>query len=146
MPDPMAIVKAAFFDRPMVMKKVAAAKRRAITKQLAFIRIRAKTSIRKRKKSSPVGQPPSSHSGEMRLIFFSWDFATESGVVGPIGFASKTGGRGQVPALLENGGDVTRTLPSGLKKLMHYGGNPYMAPAEAAERARFAGQFKDEVK
>ena len=145
MPDPMALVRQTFFDRDLVMKKVAAGKRRAITRQLSFIRIRAKTSIRKRKKSSPTGQPPSSHSGEMRLIFFGWDQATESGVVGPIPFASQTGGRAQVPSLLEHGGDVTRTTPKGLSKHLHYGGNPFMGPAEEAERPNFAGQFKDTV-
>lgn len=55
--------KGNFFDRKAVLAAVDKATLRVLSKFGAFVRRRAKSSIRKRKKASPPGQPPSSHSG-----------------------------------------------------------------------------------
>jgi hypothetical protein len=102
-----------FFDRPAVIQKMSHAKRRAMSRQLAFIRTNARTKqLRRRKKSAPPGQPPSVHaaSGEfasLKNILFAYDAATQSGIVGPVkanqvNFVGN--GRETVPSILERGG------------------------------------------
>lgn len=133
-----AKVRSAFFDSPAVLAKVAAGKRRGLSKFGAFVRRRSRSSIRKRKASSPPGQPPSSHAGQLRLIFFAWDQSAESVVVGPV----STEGGGRAPQLLEFGGTATRRRRDGRSRQLHYAGNPFMAPALDAELPKFASQFK----
>jgi hypothetical protein len=141
----MAVIRQSFFNTESVMRKVKAGRKRALSKIGAYVRQRARTSIRRRKKSSPPGQPPSAHSGEIKLIFFGYDDRSGSVVVGFVRARSKTSGSGVVPRLLEGGGDVTRRTPKGLRRL-HYRGNPTMGPAEASERPRFADAFRECVR
>lgn len=101
-----------FFDRPAVISAVKKATRKTLSKAGAFVRTRARTSIRpapKKKKYTPVpGKPPRSHLGTLkRLIFFAWDPTTESVVVGPALFAGKTSDP-TAPEVLELGGRVHR--------------------------------------
>lgn len=97
-----ADIKRFFFDRDRVLKAVSRARRRALSRAGAFVRTRARTSIRKRKGTSPAGSPPYSHVGTLRKgILFGYDPARESVVVGPVGFAGS-----RAPSLLEFGGTV----------------------------------------
>lgn len=131
--DVWAAVRESFFDSEAVAKKVEAGKRRVFSRMGAFVRTRARSSIRRRRKSSPPGQPPSAHSGEIKLIFFAWDDATQSVVAGPVPFRGKSGlAGGVVPRVLEFGGDVAA---GGTVK--HYAGNPFMRPALEHERPKF---------
>ncbi|MGI4815796.1 MAG: hypothetical protein ACRYGG_21010 [Janthinobacterium lividum] len=129
-----------FFDRAAVQAKVKDGTRSALSKAGAFVRTRAKTSIRKRKASSEPGSPPSSHTGLLRdRIFFGYDSARESVVVGP---QLLNGNRGlPVPELLEQGGDVKRG-----KVQMHYAAHPFMRPALEAERDHFVEVFGNCIK
>ncbi|MCP4594500.1 MAG: hypothetical protein GY842_27530 [bacterium] len=96
-------VKKLFFDRPKVQRAVGAANRRALSKVGAFIRQRAKTSIRKRKGAAPPGRPPHSHTGLLRrFIFFGYDPRKESVVIGPARLNRGT----RAPHTLEFGGNV----------------------------------------
>lgn len=136
--------KAGFFDTEAIRKQVKKDKRAVFSKMGAFIRTRARSSIRTRKKSSPPGQPPSSHQGSLkRLIFFAYDAATDSVIVGPASFASK---QGDARLLLEKGGDVTRRTKAGKSVRMHYRGNPYMKPAGDAEAPKFKELIRTMVK
>jgi hypothetical protein len=93
-------IKTLFFDKPTVLRAVDKAKRAVLSKAGAFIRTTAKHSIRTKKGSAPPGQPPHSHEGSLRrLIYFGYDPATDSVVVGPVGF-KRTG----APHVLEFGG------------------------------------------
>lgn len=66
--------KQGFFDRALVQQKVAAAERKVLSWFGAFVRQRAKTSIKKRKGTSPPGQPPHSHVGLLRkFVLFAYD-------------------------------------------------------------------------
>jgi len=133
----MQAVAKGFFDADKVVRSIKDAKRRSLSKFGAYVRQRAKTSIRKRKRISSPGSPPSSHAGQLRgLIFFAWDSAIETVVVGPVPFTSKVG-RGIVPGVLERGGTVTRDTKAG-KTAAHVAPRPFMAPALAAERPKFA--------
>jgi hypothetical protein len=133
--DAVAQIRAAFFDSDLVAEKLEAGKRRAFVRLGSYVRTAARSSIKRRKKSSPPGRPPSAHSGEIKLIFFSWDEQTQSMVVGPVIFQGKSGG-GIVPKLLEYGGDVAR---GGEQK--HYAGNPFMVPAAHRELPKVKSLF-----
>jgi len=111
--------KKSFFDRAAVTSKVDAATRRVLSKMGAFVRRRAKSSIRKRKKVSAPGQPPSSHVGTLRnLLFFGYDSGTKTVVVGPAAFErTRLLGGKTTPETLEEGGVVPKVeyqLSSGL--------------------------------
>lgn len=131
-----------FFDRPAVVNAMSKANKRALSKAGAFIRTNAKRSIRKRKKVSQAGQPPSSHSGELRkLIFFSYDFKNDSVVIGPLLYKAK--GQSQtVPNLLEKGGVQTYK-----KKKRRYAARPYMKPAfeSELEKGTIPQQWKNSI-
>ncbi|MBP7746998.1 MAG: hypothetical protein KA383_12785 [Phycisphaerae bacterium] len=93
-------IKALFFDKQTVLRAVDKAKRAVLSKAGAFIRTTAKHSIRTKKGSAPPGKPPHSHEGSLRrLIYFGYDPASNSVVVGPVGFK-----RGTAPNVLEFGG------------------------------------------
>lgn len=76
--------KAGFFDQKKVMRAVDAGTRKALSRVGAFVRTRARSSIRKAKKASAPGEPPKSKTGLLRrFILFKYDFASRSVVVGP---------------------------------------------------------------
>jgi hypothetical protein len=76
--------KGGFFDRDKVKRAVDAGTRKVLSKFGAFVRQRAKTSIRKRKGTSPPGSPPYSHVGLLRrFILFAYNPQRKSVVIGP---------------------------------------------------------------
>ena len=131
-----------FFDRPAVYKAMSKANKKALSKAGAFVRTRAKRSIRKRKKISKPNSPPSSHSGELRrLIFFSYDFNTDSVVIGPLLFKGKKGAQ-TVPNILEKGG--TKRYKG---KPRRYKPRPFMKPAlkEEVKEGNIPKQWKNSI-
>ena len=136
-------MKLLFFDVPRVRRAMDAATRRALGKAGAFIRRRAKTSIRKRKKVSQPGNPPHSHAGHLRrLIFFAYDPAGQTVVIGPVPFR-----KGEAPRLLEFGGVTTRRPGSaGRARRMVYRKRPFMGPAMEAEVPNLPGFFRNSVR
>ena len=94
-----------------IEKKMEAAKRRSIFRQLGWIQKTAKRSIRKSKKTSDPNTPPRSHmsgGASLRSIMFWFAKDGSSGVVGPMKF-NKTptpSGAKTIPNLLEKGGAV----------------------------------------
>ena len=116
-----------FFTSDKVKKMLSPGVIKALSKAGAYTRRAAKSSLRYRKSSSAVGQPPSVHrimkqnrkdkkTGLMKqqqvsplreLLFFGYDSTTQSVVVGPV----ITGGKrpttdGPVPRALERGGRI----------------------------------------
>src|SRR5690606_28852572 len=92
-----------FFDRKAVTSRVDRATRRVLSRFGAFVRRTARSSIRKRKRTSEPGKPPSSHTGMLKkFIFFGYDPRRDSVVIGPVRLSQK--GRGEAPSLLEYGG------------------------------------------
>src|SRR5437763_11457169 len=117
-----------FFDKSPVLKAVDAAARSAFSKAGAFIRQTAKSSIRKRKKVSQPGQPPSSHEGSLRgKIYFGYDAGKKSVVVGPARYKN-----GTAPNVLEFGGSVRREDHKGRAFNARYKPRPFMGPALTA--------------
>jgi len=171
------VTKELFFDTKRVERGMDAATKSALTRFGAFVRQRAKTSIRRAPKGqkarvtgikagrfearyrkgllsgviSAPGKPPLSHEGSLRrLIYFGYDRDRRSVVAGPTPFR-----RGDAPALLEYGGQVTRTIVRKSKRTgrmtrrtmrMTYRPRPFMGPAFLAELpnapAGYAGAFK----
>ena len=86
-------------------------------RQGALIRTIARRSIRRRKKVSQPGKPPTNRDGQLkRFLFYSWDPTTQSVVAGPDQLGSS-----DTPAVLE--GTRRRARQRGLKA------RPFMVPA-----------------
>lgn len=144
-----------FFDRKVVQRSINKQKLRSISRSLSFVRTRARSLLRRRKRVSQPGSPPSVHSSNLGLktILFAYDIRTESGIVGPVklnqinttDLGSKT-----VPNILEFGSqvrihetqsftdgkwyrrDLRRRLRPGQKRRIraaNYKERPFMSPA-----------------
>lgn len=136
--DVLVQVKKSFFDRPEVERAVKRGKRQSLSRFGAFVRRRARSSIRKRKKIAEPFKPPSSHEGSLRkLIFFAYDSSRDSVVIGPLPLNRFTG----VPRLLEEGG-----VRVGALRPMFYRPHPYMVPALMTERRQAAPSFRNSVR
>jgi phage gpG-like protein len=139
-------IKSMFFDRPKVQRAVDRSKRRSLSRAGAFIRQRARTSIRKRKRQSRPGQPPSSHTGLLRrFILFGYDRRSDSVVVGPVGFR-----RSRSPHVLEFGGRTTvesrRRGGRRQKRTVRIAARPYMRPALEKERSQLPAVWRNSVR
>jgi hypothetical protein len=127
------------------MAAVDNAKRKVLSKAGAFIRTAARTSIRKRKGTAPPGKPPHSHEGSLRkLILFGYDRASDSVVVGPVGFAQST-----APRALEHGGEtVVHTRHGGrlVSRKVKIAARPFMAPAMEKERPKLPLLWRNSIR
>lgn len=167
-------IKSMFFDREAVLSQVEAARRKNLSKLGAFIRQRAKSSIKparqmrlsemteeqrkayrrrvalaqhygwpkpkKPRASSKPGEPPRSHTKRLRkFIYFGYDPAAKSVVVGPVGFRNS-----RAPEALESGG--TATVGKKQKRTVTIHRRPYMAPAMRAELSKLPPLWADSVR
>ncbi|MDH4201410.1 MAG: hypothetical protein OEV87_00760 [Phycisphaerae bacterium] len=137
-------LKYLFFDSPKVVRAVDKSTRKVLSKFGAFVRRTAKQSIRKRKKTSAPGTPPSSHTGLLkRFIFFGYDPQKRSVVIGPTRLTENN--RGEAPSILEYGGRTT--VNSGTKKTrVRIRPRPFMGPAFEKEKPNLPSMWKDSVK
>lgn len=160
--------KLLFFDQRGVLDRLDRAERRVLSKFGSYVRRRARSSIRSRKKTSQPGQPPSSHKGTLkRLIFFSYDVRRKSVVIGPVLFSSRDN---KAPERLEKGGTrqvAAGTLitidqgtgrgaggrfTSGKRRIrsdgrrLIYKPRPYMGPAQEAELPKLPDMWRNSVK
>lgn len=106
--------RSGFLDREAVLEKTSKAARRVMMRWGGFVRTWARRLLRRRKKVSPPGQPPSVHSRDkvanLKNILFAYVPQRESVVVGPAGLnqVNLVGtSRQTVPGILEQGGTVT---------------------------------------
>ena len=135
--------KQMFFTSKAVLSATDRATRRVLSKFGAYVRRTAKSSIRKRKRISRPGKPPSSHTGLLRrFIFFGYDPAKRSVVIGPVRLTH--GDRGEAPALLEYGGTTTLKR-RGKRKRARFRARPYMGPAMEAEEPKLPQMWRDSV-
>lgn len=134
--------KKGFFGREAVQRSVDAASRRVLSKFGAFVRQRAKTSIRSRKGISPPGSPPYSHVGLLRkFILFAYDAPRKSVVIGPTLIRAES----VAPRLLELGGETTLETKLGSKRA-RYRPRPFMGPAFEAEQPQLSSLWKNSVR
>lgn len=140
-------IKMLFFDRPKVAHAVDRAKRRALARAGAFIRQTARRSMRRKKGSAPPGKPPHVHEGSLRrLIFFGYDPATDSVVIGPVGFRRST-----APNVLEFGGTaiVEKRRRRGRKRSrrkVRIAQRSYMGPALKKEQSKLSKTWANSVR
>ncbi len=138
-------IKTLFFDKQTVLRAVDKAKRAVLSKAGAFIRTTAKHSIRTKKGSAPVGQPPHSHEGSLRrLIYFGYDPASGSVVVGPVGFQRST-----APNVLEFGGKTEvrrRRRGQVVRTRVTIDQRPFMGPALEKERPQLPKRWGGRVR
>jgi len=138
-------IKDMFFDRATVISAVDGAKRKVLSKAGAFIRTAARTSIRKRKASAPAGKPPHSHEGSLRrLILFGYDRATDSVVVGPVGFKKSV-----APNVLEYGGETVVLSRRGgrlTSRKVKIAARPFMVPALEKERPKLPLLWRNSIR
>lgn len=137
-----AAAKKLFFDSAAVRKMLDDQTQKALSRAGAFVRQRAKTSIRSRKKVSDAGTPPSSHTGDLkRLIWFAYDPGSQSVVIGPVRFK-----QGDAPNLLEFGGTAKRQRRGGKSVITTYRPRPFMGPALDKEIPKLAALWGKSVK
>lgn len=137
-----ARAKHLFFDKKAVRDLLDAKSRKALSRAGAFVRQRAKTSIRKRKAISASGSPPSSHAGHLkRLIWFAYDPHARSVVIGPVQFKE-----GVAPKLLEFGGKGSVKRKSGKTVSANYSPRPFMGPALEKELPQLPSHWAKSVK
>lgn len=133
-------IKYLFFDSAKVVRSVDKSTRKVLSRFGAFVRRTAKQSIRKRKKTSTPGTPPSSHTGLLkRFIFFGYDPQKNSVVIGPTRLTENN--RGEAPSILEYGGRTTVD-----KKRVKISARPFMGPAFEKEKPNLPSMWKDSVK
>ena len=140
-------IKKLFFDRKAVTDKVDRTTRKVLSRFGAFVRRTAKSSIRKRKRVSSVGQPPSSHSGILKkFIFFGYEPAKRNVVIGPAKLNQKIG---DAPHALERGG--ASTVIQGRrgrrkKRRVKIKARPFMGPAFNKEKPKLPAMWAGSIK
>lgn len=134
-------VKRLFFDKAAVQAAFTKQERQRLSKFGAFVRTRAKSSIRKRAKPSAPGSPPSSHTGLLKKhIYFAADPVNRSVVIGPTPLEDRTA---VAPEALEVGGmsEVSESGPRGSgvrrRRRVFIRPRPFMEPAFREELAHF---------
>jgi hypothetical protein len=140
-------MKGMFFDRQSVLNAVNRGTRKVLSKFGAFVRTRARTSIRKSKGSAPPGKPPRSHSGLLkRFIFFVFEPATRNVVIGPAKLNQKDSG---APEVLEKGGKTKVMRGRRRRRVVRtatIAARPYMGPAFEAEKKQLPALWANSIK
>ena len=147
-----------FFDSKKVMSKADKAASRTLRKFGRYVRQTARRSIRKRKKISAPGQPPSSHVGTLKkLIFWDYNPSTRNVVIGPLLHGNAVNDVG-VARKLEEGGSIrllkrvraskTRVGSRRIrtKKKVFIKPRPYMGPAFKAEQATLPALLRNSIR
>jgi len=137
--------KRSFFDRETVTRAVDLATRRVLSKFGAFVRTTARSSLRRRKRVSEPGQPPSSHTGLVkRFLFFGYEAVRKSVIVGP---AKLNKPEPRVLEHLEHGGRVRRRNARTRKLETHvYRARPFMGPALKKELPKLPAMWRNSIK
>ena len=135
-----------FFDDVKVIQRVEKARLRVLSKFGAYVRTYARSSMRRRKKPSAPGTPPSAQSTDpyatLKTIFFSYDASSDSVVVGPVLLNGSRNSRFKtVPELHEKGG-VTIGRDG---KLRRYPERPFMLPSVKQNAPKFPELFAGSV-
>lgn len=120
-----------FFTTDRVIRAVDAATRRNLSRFGAFVRSDARHSIRKRKRPSAPGQPPTNRTGLLkRHIYFAYDAAKKSVVIGPARLGGVKGDG--APRTLEYGGSAKVRNPRRRLRQVGDGGEIRVGGRDAA--------------
>ena len=107
-----------YFEGTKVIDRVRTGEVKALTKESAEVRKNARRSIRKRKRASAPGMPPSSHIGRLKnLIYFAIERNRQVGaVIGPTLWGNPRGSD-TVPHILEYGGETVTNKRRRIRKI-----------------------------
>lgn len=147
-----------FVDTRKIVDRYERARKRPQLRAGAKVRKIARRSMRRRKKASRAGSPPSVHSGEpnLRTIFFAWDPAIDGVTVGPVRLSGEDPDP-RAPEVNEFGGTAVRTLivfagqkpnrrPAGKKKIRaRYPKRDFMMPATETMAEKYPEEWKDAI-
>ena len=140
-------MKGLFFDSARVVAATNRAERKVLSRFGAFVRRGARSSIRKRKATSKPGQPPSSHAGLLKkFIFFGYEPAKQSVVIGPARLNKTTG---DALSALEYGGRtkiVARRRQNRKVRTISIQARPFMGPAFEKEKPKLPDLWRASVK
>lgn len=139
--------KGAFFDRVKVQNAMDRVTRQALGRAGGYLRKVARSSMHPATGASPPGSPPHSHGLQLmrRLLFYSYDAATRSVVVGPALLLRGTG----APKFTEYGGTHQIWSKVGGKLVRvpaRYPPRPFMRPAMEATLSRLPPEWKDRLR
>jgi hypothetical protein len=137
---------AGFFDRKAVTSAVDKATRRVLSKFGAFVRTRARTSMRRRKGVSAPGDPPHAHTGLIkRFLFFSYDRERKSVVIGPAKL-NRVVSSTALPALEYGGRTQIEDRRGARLRTANVDPRPFMGPAYQAEAPKLPAMWRDSVR
>ena len=140
--------KKLFFDEKKVLDATDRARQRVLSRFGAYVRTAARSSIRKRRRTSEPGQPPSSHTGLLkRFIFFGYDRNWRSVVIGPTRLNQATG---DAPPALEYGGP-SQVIGGGQRKRkvvrrITIRARPFMQPAFDKEQKKLPALWANSIR
>jgi hypothetical protein len=145
--------KQMFFDRQAVIDVVGRANAKNLSRAGSFIRRSARSSLRRRKRVSEPGQPPSVHTQDrvatLKNIWFVFERRRASVVVGPLrlnGSTLRGSNRSTVPELHELGGSaVLESRKKKRRRRARYAARPFMGPAMKRELPKFEGLWANSV-
>jgi hypothetical protein len=147
-----AQVKKLFFDRQKIIDAMDRSTRAALSKAGAFVRQRARTSMKRSKKTAEAGKPPRAHAGQIRdLLFFGYDAARRSVVVGPTAFEGSEDDRGMGGAAVQEFGGkviIPARMVAGKKqprRVITVKPHPFMGPALEAEAPAFPSYWQSSL-
>lgn len=156
----IASVKLQFFDSDAVMKAADRAKRKLLSRVGAYVRTRARSSLKYGTSTSRPGEPPVVHrsvgfsrkkkvggalvsqpaSPLRELLFFAYDSSADTVVIGPALGGSASG----APRALEHGGSSI-AKHHGRTVTIRVGARPFVSPALASEAPRAIASLKDSL-
>ncbi len=139
-----------FFDRQAVVSAADRTKKRVLNRFGAFVRTKARQSIRKRKRVSRPGEPPTNRKGQLkRFLFYGYEPNRDSVVIGP---ARLSGSKFSIPEIIEHGGAATirvrrkkRGKRRRIRKRVTYAARPFMQPAFEKEQQKLPQLWKDAI-
>lgn len=150
--------KDAFFDREAVREAVGAVEAFNLSKGGSFVRQTARRSMRRRKKASAPGTPPSSHTAEQQVaagskrgrgpllkdrLFYQFDSSTRSVVVGP---ELLGGSKTEAAETEEFGKTKTRTVKVYRRRQPSERKPRTAAQSAAFQRLKREGRLRDNVR
>jgi hypothetical protein len=141
----LKVAKEGFFDREKVKRAIDVATRKNLSKFGAFVWRKSRSSIRKRKKASPPGKPPSGHDAELlkKFIFFVYEDKRKSVIIGP----TRLNKIGNAPEALEYGGQSEVFDKKKLNtKPIEIEERPYMRPAFEDTKKKLPEIWKNSIK
>lgn len=137
-----------FFDSPKVRRSLDKATRKVFSRFGAYVRTRARSSIKDRDGVSKPGHPPHSHTGHLkRFIYFGYDPQERSVVIGPIPLSERKAK--DAPEHLEYGGVAvlkSRNPRRGRRsRRAVYKPRPFMGPAFEKEQPNLPAMWRASI-